>query len=80
MAKILIVEDDADINNLLTRIVGRQGHEAVQAFSGTEGKLRLSLGRYDLLLLDLMLPGMRGEELIREILEGREGAGRDEGQ
>ena len=67
MAKILIIEDDADINNLLTRIAGRQGHEAVQAFSGTEGKLRLSLGRYDLLLLDLMLPGMRGEELIREI-------------
>ncbi len=67
MAKILIIEDDADINNLLTRIIGRQGHEAVQAFSGTEGKLRLELGRYDLLLLDLMLPGMRGEELIREI-------------
>ena len=67
MAKILIIEDDMDINNLLARIMSRQGHEAVQAFSGTEGKLRLELERYDLMLLDLMLPGMMGEELIREI-------------
>lgn len=67
MAKILIIEDDTDINNLLARIMGRQGHEAVQAFSGTEGKLRLEMGQYDLMLLDLMLPGMMGEELIREI-------------
>lgn len=67
MAKILIIEDDTDINNLLARIMGRQGHKAVQAFSGTEGKLRLELERYDLMLLDLMLPGMMGEELIREI-------------
>ena len=67
MAKILIIEDDMDINNLLARIMSRQGHEVVQAFSGTEGKLRLELERYDLMLLDLMLPGMMGEELIREI-------------
>lgn len=67
MAKILIIEDDTDINNLLARIMRKQGYEAVQAFSGTEGKLRLEMGRYDLLLLDLMLPGMMGEELIGEI-------------
>ena len=35
MAKILIIEDDTDINNLLTKIMGRQGHETVHAFSGT---------------------------------------------
>ena len=67
IAKILIIDDDSDIYNLLARIMGRQGHEAVQAFSGTEGKLRLELERYDLMLLDLMLPGMMGEDLIREI-------------
>lgn len=67
MTKILIIEDDTDINNLLARIMRRQGYEAVQAFSGTEGKLRLELEQYDLLLLDLMLPGMMGEELIGEI-------------
>lgn len=67
MTKILIIEDDTDINNLLAKIMRRQGYEAVQAFSGTEGKLRLELEQYDLLLLDLMLPGMMGEELIGEI-------------
>lgn len=67
MAKILIVEDDTDINNLLARIMRQQGYEAVQSFSGTEGKLRLELEQYDLMLLDLMLPGMKGEDLIREI-------------
>lgn len=67
MTKILIIEDDTDINNLLARMMRRQGYEAVQAFSGTEGKLRLQLEQYDLLLLDLMLPGLMGEELIREI-------------
>ncbi len=70
-AKILIIEDDEDINNLLSRIMRGQGYETVQAFSGTEGKLRLEMGRSDgpadLLLLDLMLPGMMGEELIGEI-------------
>lgn len=67
MTKILIIEDDTDINNLLAKIMRRQGYEVVQAFSGTEGKLRLELEQYDLLLLDLMLPGMMGEELIGEI-------------
>lgn len=67
MTKILIIEDDTDINNLLARMMRRQGYEAVQAFSGTEGKLRLQLEQYDLLLVDLMLPGLMGEELIREI-------------
>lgn len=67
MTKILIIEDDTDINNLLARIMRGQGYEAVQAFAGTEGKLRLELEQYDLLLLDLMLPGMMGEELIGEI-------------
>ena len=67
MAKILIIEDDADINNLLVRIMKKQGYETVQAFSGTEGKLRLEREAFDLLLLDLMLPGMTGEELIGEI-------------
>lgn len=67
MAKILIIEDDTDINNLLAKIMGRQGHETVQAFSGTEGKLRLELGQYDLMLLDLMLPGIDGYQVCREV-------------
>lgn len=75
--KILIVEDDADINQILARIMKSQGYEAVSAFSGSEARLRLFAGakeggmskEYDLILLDLMLPGVMGEELICEIRE-----------
>lgn len=75
--KILIVEDDADINQILARIMKSQGYETVSAFSGSEAELRLFAGaeegsiskEYDLILLDLMLPGVMGEELIREIRE-----------
>ncbi len=66
MEKILIVEDDLDINNLLHRILQKEGYEVVSAYSGTEGALRLSMENFDLMLCDLMLPGMSGEELIQE--------------
>ncbi|MBR1930995.1 MAG: response regulator transcription factor [Lachnospiraceae bacterium] len=75
MNKILIVEDDTDINNLLAKIMKKQGYSVVQAFSGTEAHLRLGLdgtentqlGEYSLILLDLMLPGMMGEEVLAQI-------------
>lgn len=65
--KILIVEDDKYINELLSIIVEQNGFETVGAFSGTEGKLLFELEQPDLVLLDLMLPGITGEEFIREI-------------
>ena len=67
--KILIVEDDTDINNLIRKILKKEGYEASQAFSGTEGKLLLKMEAPDMMILDLMLPGMAGEELIREVRE-----------
>lgn len=66
MDKILIVEDDSDINNLLKGIFERQGYEVRQAFSGTEATFYNS-DEFDLLILDLMLPGMTGEEVISQI-------------
>lgn len=72
--KILIVEDDADISEILAKIMRLQGYVPTQAFSGSEASLRLfaeGAGReqYDLILLDLMLPGVTGEELIGKIRE-----------
>lgn len=72
--KILIVEDDADISEILAKIMRLQGYVPTQAFSGSEAGLRLfseGAGReqYDLILLDLMLPGVTGEELIEKIRE-----------
>ena len=70
MKKILIVEDDLNINNLLRDLLMRQNYLPVQAFSGTEALMRLENEGYqkcDLILLDLMLPGKPGEEVLAEI-------------
>ncbi len=67
MPHILIVEDDTDINNSAAEYLRRQGCQCSQAFSGTEGRLLWQAGGVDLLLTDLMLPGLSGSELIREI-------------
>ena len=64
MNHILIVEDDTDINNSTAAYLRRQGCQCVQAFSGTEAKLLFSMQKFDLILLDLMLPGITGQELV----------------
>jgi len=65
--EILIVEDDNDINKILELIVKEQGYKATCCFSGTEAQLRLQQQSFNLILLDIMLPGLTGEELLREI-------------
>ncbi len=69
LEKILVIEDDADINRILCKFLSREQYQAVSAYSGTEARLQLKLDHFDLILLDLMLPGVAGEELIREIRE-----------
>lgn len=69
--KILIAEDDTDISRLLSRILEAQGYQALQAFSGTEALSLIEREEPDLLLLDLMLPGLSGEELLRKLREER---------
>ena len=63
---ILIIEDDADISQLLYTALSKAGYDAVQAYSGTEGKMLLGMKekRFALILRDLMLPGISGEELL----------------
>lgn len=68
---ILVVEDDQDINNLLYRIVTDAGYDCRQAFSGSEAALLVENYTYDLILLDLMLPGLTGEELIQRLRRGK---------
>ncbi len=67
MKKILIVEDDVNINNLLKETLSQKGYTCGQAFSGTEAALWLEKESWMLVLLDLMLPGMTGEEVLQLI-------------
>lgn len=67
--KILIVEDDIDINKILCRYLEKEHYQVTAAFSGTEARLQLAVNTFDLVLLDLMLPGITGEELVTEIRE-----------
>ncbi len=65
--EILVVEDDIDINNLLCNILKKNGYKVRGAFSGSEALMCIEQFNYDIVLLDLMLPGVTGEELIQEV-------------
>ena len=67
ICNILVVEDDPDINKLLCRILEGAGYACRPAFSGSEAALWAGQYEYDLVLLDLMLPGLTGEEFIAEM-------------
>lgn len=67
MYKLLIIEDDNDINNMICDAFTKEGYECVQAFSGTEGLLYCRSCDFDLIVLDLMLPGMSGEDVVIKI-------------
>ena len=68
MAEILIVEDDNNINSLLCELLNNE-NSITSAYSGTEAMMIFNndINKFDLILLDLMLPGKSGEEIIKEI-------------
>ena len=67
MQTILIIDDDAAIGDLEQEVLERAGYTALRAYSGTEALLLLKSRRPDLVLLDLMLPGLSGEEVLPQI-------------
>lgn len=64
MKNIFVVDDDINIGNMLEELLSREGYRVTRAYSGTEALLVLSSLRPDLVLLDLMLPGLDGRELL----------------
>lgn len=66
MASILVVEDNNEIQEILRTLLAEE-HEVIQAFSGTEGILQFDKGGIDLVLLDIMLPGKNGDQVLQAI-------------
>lgn len=67
MKTILVVEDDMDIHNLIKEVLEQENYNIIDAYSGTEALILLKNQRVDLILLDLMLPGLNGEEIVKEV-------------
>ncbi len=67
MKTILVIDDDMHIGNMLEEALTGEGYAVKRAYSGTEALLLLSGAKPDLILLDLMLPGLSGEELLPKI-------------
>ena len=66
MARILQIEDNEDIQNILFNLFSEE-HDIIQAYSGTEGELLFQSQEIDLVLLDIMLPGKGGKEVLKFI-------------
>ena len=70
MKNILIIEDSLEINNLIKETLEKYSYNCTQAFSGTEGLLQININTYSLIILDLMLPGLTGEEFLKKVKDG----------
>lgn len=64
MKNIFVIDDDLNIGNMMEELLAKEGYRVTRAYSGTEALLALSSVRPDLVLLDLMLPGLDGRELL----------------
>ncbi len=67
MQTIMIIDDDTAIGNLEQEVLERAGYKVLRAYSGTEALLLLKNVSPNLILLDLMLPGLSGEELLPQL-------------
>lgn len=67
MKTIAIIEDDSAIGNLLEEVLEQEGYQVCRAYSGTEALYLLAQRRPDLVLLDLMLPGLSGEQVLEKL-------------
>ncbi len=64
---IAIIDDDVYIGDMLEEVLRKEGYQTLRAYSGTEAILMLEKNTPDLLLLDLMLPGLSGEQVLEKI-------------
>ena len=67
MKYIAVIEDDIPIGDMLEEILKKEGYGVMRAYSGTEALLLLAQKQPDLVRLDLMLPGLSGEEVLPKL-------------
>lgn len=67
MKTIAVIDDDIHIGNLIEEVLNTEGYQVLRAYSGTEAVMLLKMNTPDLVLLDLMLPGLSGEEVLPHI-------------
>ncbi|MDD5794848.1 response regulator transcription factor [Clostridium sp. HCP1S3_B4] len=67
MKRILIVEDNIDVNNMVREMLTNSQYEVFSAFNGIEAVKAIKKNTYDLVILDIMLPYKSGDEVLREI-------------
>jgi DNA-binding response OmpR family regulator len=70
--KALVVEDEKDINALIAYHLRSEGFKVTQVFDGLEAKKILKERHFDIVVLDIMLPGLNGFEICREIRENKD--------
>lgn len=73
--KILVVDDEADLTELISYNLGREGYTVEKAYDGETALVKVRQNSYDLLILDLMLPGIQGLDLCRVIRNDARTAG-----
>ena len=67
MKTIAIIDDDVHIGNMVEEVLRSENYDVMRAYSGTEALYLLSNNKPDLVLLDLMLPGISGEDVLPHI-------------
>lgn len=67
--KILLVEDDGTLRRLYTDFLEREGFQVEHAVEGNEGYAKITSGGFDLILLDILLPGMQGQAILERLRE-----------
>lgn len=69
MYTVAVIDDDVYIGNMIEEVLTKAGYQVLRAYSGTEGLLLLEQKKADIILLDLMLPGLSGEEILPKLKE-----------
>ena len=67
MARILVIEDQPALCRLYDKVLGHFGHDVVPAYTGEAGVAAATSLRPDLIILDLLLPGMTGSEVAQKL-------------